>query len=450
MASRPLNITSTVMSVNFFADTIAAANNNFVVETASSKVASGQEKSSPRKRDDYNSMSKVDTQTLMDNRYHLEQKGTRQQGTPDANNSYASMSSDSINNNNNNINSVNNNQQEQHVTSSNAASLFSQLQEALALEPKYQPNLFLPQQSNEGEITIAERDGAAHVLRCLKVWYDLSNDVLFTAINLVDRFLTKMKVRPKHMSCISVGSLHLATKQLGLATIDTEDLVAISQCRCTARDLERMADIIHNKLGVQLGSSSITGLTFIRLFYYIFRFSAVELGLQEFYDSAIILSDLEQRMEILACDASCSSIRPSELALVAICTSMDASISKLEAGAEQIHGLVDYAIQLQKLCRIPDTTFFHTHELVVKILSNYNGQQKMPYRQRLVWKLSSRTLRSLRPTDKLKVSSYLPTIEEDNNNASNANRYRTGSVSSEDGSEEDWPTSPVVAVCEQC
>lgn len=113
-----------------------------------------------------------------------------------------------------------------------------------------------------------------------------------------------------------------------------------------------MADIIHNKLGVQIGSAPVSGLTFIRLFYYIFRVSAVELGLQEFYDSAIVLSDLEQRMEILACDANCSSIRPSELALVAICTQMDASISKLEAGADQIHGLVDYAIQLQKLCRV--------------------------------------------------------------------------------------------------
>ncbi len=70
----------------------------------------------------------------------------------------------------------------------------------------------------------------------------------------------------------------------------------------------------------------------------------------------------------------------------------------------------------------------------------------MPYKQRLVWKLSSRTLRSLRPTDKLKLTSYLPTIEEDNN-LRGALRDRTGSVSSED---EDWPTSPVVAVCEQC
>lgn len=114
-----------------------------------------------------------------------------------------------------------------------------------------------------------------------------------------------------------------------------------------------MAEIIHNKLGVQIGMGGpISGLTFIRLFYHIFRCSAYELGLQEFYESSIILSDLEQRMEICLCDASCSSIRPSELALVAICTQMDSSISKLEAGTNQIHGLVDYAIQLQKLCRV--------------------------------------------------------------------------------------------------
>lgn len=99
-------------------------------------------------------------------------------------------------------------------------------------------------------------------------------------------------------------------------------------------------------------SSPVSGLVFIRLFYYIFRNAAKELDLSEFYESAIILSDLEQKMEILACDASCASIRPSELALVMLCTQMDASVSKLEAGAHQIHGLVDYAIQLQKLCRV--------------------------------------------------------------------------------------------------
>lgn len=326
--------------------------------------------------------------------------------------------------------------------------LFTKLHEALSLEPKFQPSLYLPQDSQDGEITIGTRDGAAHVLRCLKVWYELSNEVLFTAINLVDRFLTKMKVRPKHMACISVSSMHLAVKQLGLPIIDPEDLVAISQCRCTSRDLERMADIIANKLGVQMNSTPVSALHFVRLFYYIFKNAADHLNISEFYN-AISLSDLEMRLEILACDASCASIRASELALVLICTQMDAHVSNQSSVNQQIHNLVDYAIEMQRLCRIPDSSFFHSHSTVAKILSQYNGQHKMPYKQRLVWKLSSRTLRVLRPTDKL--TSYLPTIEEHNatNNNNNNLRFRTGSVSSEDG-EEDWPTSPVVAVCEQC
>lgn len=327
-----------------------------------------------------------------------------------------------------------------------AEQLFMKLHEALSLEPKYQPSLYLPQESQDGEITIGTRDGAAHVLRCLKVWYDLSNDILFAAINLVDRFLTKMKVRPKHMACISVSSLHLSIKQLGFPTIDAEDLVAISQCRCTSRDLERMADVIANKLGVQMHSTPITALTFIRLFYYIFKNAAKELNISEFYDK-ISLSELEMRLEILACNASCASIRASELALVLICTQMDSHVSNNGNQNQQIHGLVDYAIEMQRLCRIPDSSFFHSHSTVAKILSEYNGQHKMPYKQRLVWKLSSRTLRVLRPTDKL--TSYLPTIHEQNSIACNNNlRFRTGSVSSEDG--EDWPTSPIVAVCEMC
>lgn len=80
-----------------------------------------------------------------------------------------------------------------------------------------------------GEVTVGARDGAAHVLRCLKVWYDLPSDVLFVATNLVDRFLTKMRVRPKHMACISVGSFLLAVRQLKLNINDTDDLVSISQ-----------------------------------------------------------------------------------------------------------------------------------------------------------------------------------------------------------------------------
>lgn len=61
------------------------------------------------------------------------------------------------------------------------------------------------------------------------MWYELPSDVLFTAINLVDRFLGKMSVKPKHMACMSVASFHLAIEQLGYKPIPSEDLVTISQ-----------------------------------------------------------------------------------------------------------------------------------------------------------------------------------------------------------------------------
>ena len=78
-------------------------------------------------------------------------------------------------------------------------------------------------------MTSGGRDGSAYVLRCLKMWYELPSDVLFTAISLVDRFLDRMTVKPKHMACMSVASFHLAIKQLGLNQIPPEDLVTISQ-----------------------------------------------------------------------------------------------------------------------------------------------------------------------------------------------------------------------------
>ncbi|EFX63666.1 hypothetical protein DAPPUDRAFT_118976 [Daphnia pulex] len=60
--------------------------------------------------------------------------------------------------------------------------MLQSLRQALALEAKFQPKLqLLSTASNtgeSGEIKCSMRDGAAHVLRCFKVWYDLPSAVL--------------------------------------------------------------------------------------------------------------------------------------------------------------------------------------------------------------------------------------------------------------------------------
>lgn len=179
---------------------------------------------------------------------------------------------------------------------------------------------------------------------------------------------------------------------------------------------------IAGKLGVQMEAAPITPLTFLRIFHIILHRVAVELNLQSFYESTMIFHDLVARLEILACEASCASMRASELALALICTHMDEMIAaKFGTDIDQVQGLVQYAIQLQNLCKITEHGFYETHKIVVNILEHYNGQQKLPHRQRLVWKLSSRTMRVLRPTDRL--TSHLPTIEEDNNHNPLRSRY---------------------------
>ncbi|CAK9796961.1 Cyclin G [Anthophora plagiata] len=309
--------------------------------------------------------------------------------------------------------------------------LLKQLQEALVLEVKYQPNLQLPTISQNDEISIGARNGSAHVLRCLKVWYDLPSDVFFVAINLMDRFLTKMKARPKHMACISVSAFHIAAVQLA-QSLDADHLVSISQCKCTGGDLKRMSEVIRNKLEWAPGTQPITSLTFLRLFNAMFLTIASQLGLGDMYTSIVTESELLLRLEMVACDGNCASLKPSEVALVLLCTYLDGAVNRLDTNTDtsipatvipgsstintsitsrhQLLRLLEFAIELQKICKISDKSFFSTHEEVGAILSKYNAQEQTPHRQRLIWRLSSRTARLLRPTDKF--TSVLPVIAE--------------------------------------
>lgn len=134
------------------------------------------------------------------------------------------------------------------------------------------------------------RDGSAHVLRCLKVWYDYPSEVFFIAINLMDRFLTKMKARPKYMECISVSSFHIAAVQFAEKSLDADHLVSISQCKCTGSDLKRMSEVIRNKLGWAPGTQPITPLTYLRLFNDMFQAVADQLGLGDLYASVVTVS----------------------------------------------------------------------------------------------------------------------------------------------------------------
>ncbi|KAM3956026.1 cyclin G isoform 1-T4 [Aphomia sociella] len=331
--------------------------------------------------------------------------------------------------------------------------LYATLNEYLQLEHKFQPRLCLPADSENGEVTIGARDGAAHVLRCLKVWFDLPADVLISAINLFDRFLTKMKVRPCHIPCITVSCMNIAIDQYAEDTrqprkVSVEELVSVSQSACTSRDVCRMSRVLADKLALAAAARAVCALRWLRLLRSILAAAAQQLQIDL---PPVQESELVNILEIAVCDASCVNARASELALVIIYHKLEEQLLEWSArvtaeggSTEPAYYLNDYAAQLQAHCNMSESSLSQVRALVRAARARYGGRGRA-HPQRLVWRLSERTLKVLRPTDRL--TSLLPTIEEQNFAAEQTpTRTRTGSESSESEETSDWPRSPVLPV----
>lgn len=349
-------------------------------------------------------------------------------------------------------------------------SLLVQLQEALQLEVKYrggeQPTYPTP---DAGTITSGMRDGSAHVLRCLKVWYDLPSDIFFNAVSIIDRFLAKMKAQPKHLSCIAVSAFHLACSEHkhlveeraksggnqiqvqepispignnntsntipGGAPIfnipEPSDLVNISQSRCSPTDLLRMQDILVTKLQISNPGAGpeepVTALKFLRLLYAVSKSASVRLGFPDFLPEN--LPDyLPYQLEILTCDSVTLRYRPAEIALSLLAA--DFRHRSTSYALEYKHLMLEIVKECQKACNMNES-FMNCLALVAALLKKYNGEGTVQHRQRLVWKLSNRTMKHLRPTEKLRGT--LPTIKEQG--SSNLPRMRSNSECSDQSME---------------
>lgn len=300
----------------------------------------------------------------------------------------------------------------------------------LAQEDKFQPNLDGLPITMQDEISIAARDRSAYILRCLKVMYDLSSDVFFMAINLMDCFLTKMKAKQKYMACISVSAFYTAAVQQ-MQPLDADHVVSISQCRCTADDLKRMSKVIQDKLERAPGTRPITALTFLRLFNDMFHAVARQLHLGDMYANITNESELILRLEMVACDGNCANLRPSEVALMLLCSYLDTAVNQLmnanmDATVNNLsHNspipppyqrlrdeLMQFAAELREKCKISEENFRSTHGAVSAILSKYNAQEQTnkTHKQKLIWRLSPRTAGVLRPSQNF--ISELPVIAE--------------------------------------
>uniref|UniRef100_A0A3P9H6S2 Cyclin-like domain-containing protein n=1 Tax=Oryzias latipes TaxID=8090 RepID=A0A3P9H6S2_ORYLA len=228
---------------------------------------------------------------------------------------------------------------------------------------------------NSSGVSAKCRDSRVEELWGLTTFFGYSTQTFVQAVNLLDRFLTLMKVQRKHVPCIGVCCLHMAAKMIEeeADVSPTHELIRISQSRFTVSDLSRMEKIISEKLC--LDPKAVTALTFLQLYH-----SAIA----SHWSNRLFFMRLEAQLKACLCRLVFSKAKPSVLAL------------SLVAQEFESFSVMKIVQQFQKHLKISDAELLGWKELVAECMSAYHSSQcSKPDNKKLVWIVSRRTAQGL-------------------------------------------------------
>jgi len=201
------------------------------------------------------------------------------------------------------------------TTGLNGDRLRKALKDGLKKEGKCPANLkCLSARKGFDEISFFHRDKSVTLLLHLNRHCNFHPEVFALAVNLLDRFLSVVKARPKYLPCISVSCLFLAVKMVeeDEAIPNAKDLVEVSGLKCSSSDLLRMERIILDKLGWDLNHA--TPLQFLQVFHAL----CVSEGFLDHCPVTQHLHHVTVRLEELLCNHTFLAYKPSTLALALV------------------------------------------------------------------------------------------------------------------------------------
>ncbi|XP_047185231.1 cyclin-G2 isoform X1 [Scophthalmus maximus] len=281
---------------------------------------------------------------------------------------------------------------------------------------------------NHNGVSAKCRDARVEELWGLTSFFGYSTQTFVQAVNLLDRFLTIMKAQPKHLPCIGVCCLHMASKMVEAESnvSPTHELIRISQSKFTVSDLCRMEKIISDKLSVE--PKAVTALTFLHLYHS--AFASLSAGREEipsigrleaqlkacfcrlvFSKAKVRIVPGRQFLSIAAFMLShgthlsvvCLISQPSVLALSLIAHELPDAL--------QSPAMLKIVQQFQRHLKISDSELLHWKELVAKCMTKYHSSEcNKPDNKKLVWIVSRRTAQNLQ-ANHFSVPG-LPTIPE--------------------------------------
>ncbi|CAL8355424.1 unnamed protein product [Merluccius merluccius] len=292
------------------------------------------------------------------------------------------------------------------LTGSGPVPFAVQLKALIDREGHYQPKLSglrLIEGANDNglRMTARLREFEVKDLLSLTRFFGFCSETFSLAVSLLDRFLSVMKIQPKHLSCVGLCCFYIAVKSseeernVPLAN----DLIRITQNRFTVSDMMRMEKIIMEKLYWKVKAP--TALHFIRLFH-----GHVQAQLDADSRKILSLDRLEAQLKACHCSFIFSKIKPSLLALALICLE-----AQEQHDADHAEKIAEALHSLQQQLSVRDGDLICVREVVGKCLVEYASTKcSKPNSQRLRWIISGRTQRQLKPSY-YKIA-HLPTIPE--------------------------------------
>lgn len=288
------------------------------------------------------------------------------------------------------------------VLTTDSQKLLHQLNTLLEQESRCQPKvcglkLIESAHDNGLRMTARLRDFEVKDLLSLTQFFGFDTETFSLAVNLLDRFLSKMKVQAKHLGCVGLSCFYLAVKSIEeernvpLAT----DLIRLSQYRFTVSDLMRMEKIVLEKVCWKVKAT--TAFQFLQLYY-----SLIQETLPFERRNDLNFERLEAQLKACHCRIIFSKAKPSVLAL---------SIIALEIQALKYVELTEGVECIQKHSKISGRDLTFWQELVSKCLTEYSSNKcSKPNGQKLKWIVSGRTARQLKHS--YYRITHLPTIPE--------------------------------------
>ncbi|KAB5565408.1 hypothetical protein PHYPO_G00241040 [Pangasianodon hypophthalmus] len=292
------------------------------------------------------------------------------------------------------------------VSGAEALPFALQLKALLEQEVRCQPKLcglrVLESAHDNGmRMTVKMRDFEMKDLLSLTRFFGFSAETFSLAVSLLDRFLSLMKIQPKHLSCVGLCCFYIAVKtseeekNVPLAN----DLIRISQNRFTVSDMMRMEKIILEKLYWKVKAP--TALHFLRLFH-----SHIQEKMDDEGKKILNIERLEAQLKACHCSFAFTKLRPSLVALALLALEVEE-----QHESESVEALRDAVKDLQHQLTIKDGDLVCVRELVSKCLIEYSATKCWkPNSQRLRWIISGRTARQLKHSY-YKIA-HLPTIPE--------------------------------------